>query len=301
MNLLVRAYRLNTDGILVMLPSRCNDIMEKVLICLDRDFRSIVKKAHPIKYFFMNLISNITALICTFLGVAAGYSQELMETKRVDSIAVFFKSGSFDVEDAQKLLARLNAVKANTGKVRMISYTDTVGSLSANQKLAAKRLSALSKIVRTSNLNTFIFDSINRNELRTGRRKLTDSVFRRVDVIVYSVENKFAFNTPINLNINFESATDIIVPGSTENLETVLSILQKDSTLRIQLNGHVCCRPSHELSVQRAERVKKYLVSNGVKANRITCKGFSNTVPVVSNANIEEQRKNMRVEVVFRK
>lgn len=39
---------------------------------------------------------------------------------------------------------------------------------------------------------------------------------------------------------------------------------------------------------------------NGI-TNRITCKGFSNTVPVVSNANIEEQRKNMRVEVVFRK
>lgn len=249
----------------------------------------------------MNLTSKITTFIAIFLWAATSYSQVILETKRVDSIAVFFKSGSFDVESSQTLLTRLNAVKANNGKVRMISYTDTVGSLSDNKKLAAKRLSAVSKIVRTSNLNTFIFDSINKNESRSGRRKLTDSIFRRVDVVIYTVENKFALNTPINLNINFESATDIIIPGSTENLETVLSILQKDSTLRIQLNGHVCCRPSHELSVQRAERVKKYLVSNGVKANRITCKGFSNTVPVVSNANIEEQRKNMRVEVVFRK
>lgn len=271
---------------------------EKNVIYPDRKIRWINTK--PNKFFFMCPTSKITGLICALLVFTTCFSQELMETKRVDSIPVFFQSASFNVENAPKLLTRLNAVKANQGKVRIISYTDTIGSLSANQKLAAKRLNAVSKIVRSSNLHTFIFDSLNRNELRQGRR-LNDSVFRRVDVIVYSIENIFAFDTPVNLNINFESATDIIIPGSTDNLEKILSILQNDSTLNIQLNGHVCCRPAHELSVQRAERVKKYLVSKGIKASRISCKGFSNTVPVVSNKNIEEQRKNMRVEVVFRK
>ncbi|WP_343635820.1 OmpA family protein [Fluviicola sp.] len=223
-----------------------------------------------------------------------------METKRIDSIPVFFKSGSADIDNPQKLISRLGAIKAQNGKVIMISYTDTVGSLPTNQKLATKRLKTVSKLVRSSNVKHFAIDSINRNELRAGR-KLIDSIFRRVDVVVYSIENKFALNIPINLNIQFESATDIILPESTENLENLLSILQKDSTLSIQLNGHVCCRPSHELSVNRAERVKKYLVSKGIKASRITCKGFSNTMPVVSNKNIEEQRKNMRVEVVFRR
>ena len=248
----------------------------------------------------MGLTSNITALICCFLCITTSYSQELMETKRVDSIALFFKSGSADVENAQKLVTRLNGVKAHNGKVRIVSYTDTVGSLLANQKLAAKRLSAVSKIIRSTNLNAFVFDSINKNELRSGR-KLNDSIFRRVDVVVYSIENKFAYDTPINLNINFESGTDVIVPNSMANLEALLSILQSDSTLRVQLNGHVCCQPKHELSVSRAERVKKYLVSKGIKASRINCKGFSNTVPIVSNKNFEEQHKNMRVEVVFRK
>jgi outer membrane protein OmpA-like peptidoglycan-associated protein len=224
----------------------------------------------------------------------------MIEVKRLDSISVFFESGSDKVENTEKLITRLNLVKAPIGKIRIISYTDTIGSLSSNQKLAAKRLSAVSKLVRSTSLKTFVFDSINKNELRSGR-KLRDSSFRRVDIIIYTFENKFTFNEPINLNINFESGTDIIIPNSIENLNTLVSILQKDSTIRVQLNGHVCCHPRYELSVQRAERVKKYLVSKGVKSTRIQCKGFSNTVPLVSSTGTVNLQKNMRVEVVFLK
>jgi outer membrane protein OmpA-like peptidoglycan-associated protein len=246
----------------------------------------------------MGITSFFSILIVFLLQISTCFSQELIEVKRLDSISVFFKSGSFEVENPQKLTSRLSLIKASQGKVRIISYTDTVGSLSANQKLAAKRINAVSKLVRTTNLKTFIFDSVNKNELRTGR-KLTDSSFRRVDVIVYNIENKFGYDKPINLNINFESGKDIIVLSSTENLKTLLSILQKDSTLRVQLNGHVCCRPAHELSVSRAESVKKYLVSNGISRTRIYCKGYSNSVPLYSDNNMENQRKNMRVEVIF--
>jgi outer membrane protein OmpA-like peptidoglycan-associated protein len=248
----------------------------------------------------MKLNSILILLISCLFQITNAISQEMIEVKRLDSIPVFFKSGSDKVEDTEELIARLNLVKAPMGKVRIISYTDTIGSLSSNQKLAAKRLSAVSKIVRLTNLKTFLFDSINKNELRSGR-KLRDSSCRRVDVIIYIVENKFKFNEPINLDINFKPKTDIIIPNSTENLKTLLSILQKDSTVRVQLNGHVCCNPHYELSLQRAERVKKYLVSNGIKSTRISCKGFSNTVPLVSSRGTVNLQKNMRVEVVFLK
>lgn len=246
----------------------------------------------------LNLI--FVLVISCFFQITSAVSQEMIEVKRFDSISVFFKSGSDKVENIEKFITRLNLVKAPIGKVRIVSYTDTVGSLSSNQKLAAKRLSVVSKLVRSTDLKTFIFDSVNRNELRSGR-KLTDSSFRRVDVIIYTFENKFKYNEPINLNINFESGTDIIVPNSTGNLKTLVSILQKDSTIRVQLNGHVCCRPNHVLSVQRAERVKKYLISNGIKSTRIQCKGFSNTVPLISSSRTVNLQKNMRVEVVFLK
>lgn len=238
-------------------------------------------------------------VIAFCLHITDVFSQEFIETKRLDSISMFFKFGSSEVESPQRLVARCNRIKATSGKIRIVSYTDTIGSQKANKKLAANRLSAISKIVKSTNISSFSIDSINKNELRDGKKKLNDSIFRRVDIIIYSVENKFKFNTPINLDINFESQTDNIVSNSTDNLKTLLSILQKDTTLKVQLNGHVCCRPGQELSEKRAEKVKKYLVSNGIKAARIQCKGFSNNIPLIPYTDIENVYKNMRVEVVF--
>lgn len=237
-------------------------------------------------------------LVIYSLQMTNAFSQQFIQTKQLDSISMFFKFGSAEVENPQRLIFRCNNIKATSGKIRIVSYTDTIGSQKSNKKLASKRLNAIAQLVKTTKLQSFVIDSVNKNETRGGK-KLADTSFRRVDVIFYSVENKFQFNTPINLDINFESGTDIIIPSSTENLKTLLSMLQTDSTIRVQLNGHVCCQPKHELSVQRAERVKKFLISNGIKAGRIQCKGFSNTIPLVPYTDIENIHKNMRVEVVF--
>lgn len=246
----------------------------------------------------MALNSLYILIVISCLKMTDAFSQQFIETKQLDSISMFFKFGSSEVENSQRLIFRFSRIKATSGKIRIVSYTDTIGSQKSNRILASKRLSAISQLIQSTNLQSFVIDSINKNEGRSGK-KLADSNFRRVDVIIYSVENKFQFNTPINLDINFESGTDVIIPSSTENLNTLVSILQKDSTIRVQLNGHVCCQPKHELSVSRAERVKKYLISKGIKTSRITCKGFSNTVPLVPYTNPESIHKNMRVEVVF--
>jgi outer membrane protein OmpA-like peptidoglycan-associated protein len=246
----------------------------------------------------MSLNSLFAFITVSFLWTNNVFSQQFVQTKQLDSISMFFKFGSAEVENPQRLIFRCNHIKATSGKIRIVSYTDTIGSQKSNKKLASKRLNSIAELVKSTSLQSFVIDSINKNETRGGK-KLADTSFRRVDIIFYSVEDKFRFNTPINLDINFESGTDIIIPSSTENLKTLLSMLQTDSTIRVQLNGHVCCRAGHELSVQRAERVKKYLISSGIKSARIQCKGFSNTVPLVPYTDIENIHKNMRVEVVF--
>ena len=71
--------------------------------------------------------------------------------------------------------------------------------------------------------------------------------------------------------------------------------------VEIKLNGHVCCEPDMELSKNRANRVKSYLVSQGIDTKRITCKGYSNTAKLVAESTEENKRKNRRVDVVFTK
>lgn len=69
----------------------------------------------------------------------------------------------------------------------------------------------------------------------------------------------------------------------------------------IQLDGHASAEGTEEynmqLSVDRANSVKTYLVNSGVDASKITTKGFGETRPISSNATEEGRSKNRRVEI----
>lgn len=55
------------------------------------------------------------------------------------------------------------------------------------------------------------------------------------------------------------------------------------------------------LSDQRATNVKKYLISKGVKKNRIITTPFGSTEPIANNGTIEGRQKNRRVEIIITK
>jgi outer membrane protein OmpA-like peptidoglycan-associated protein len=50
------------------------------------------------------------------------------------------------------------------------------------------------------------------------------------------------------------------------------------------------------LSERRAKAVSKYLLDKGISAERIAVKFFGETQPTVPNTNLENRRKNRRVE-----
>lgn len=244
----------------------------------------------------MNLL--FVLLTVCLLPLSRLFSQELAEIKLIDSIPVSFESGSSAILNPAAFINRINQVKVLHGKIQLVSYTDTVGSRTYNQSLASKRLLSVSKLIKSTKLESFLTDSVNRNEQRNAT-KFADESFRRVDILIFSVEAKITFNAPINLRINFHSGSDNLVTSSMKNLKTLQILLEMDTTLRIKLNGHVCCEPGPELSLARAEKVKSYLVSNGIDGNRITCKGYSNTAKLAPETTDDNKRKNMRVEVVF--
>lgn len=68
----------------------------------------------------------------------------------------------------------------------------------------------------------------------------------------------------------------------------------------IQINGHTDNIGSKErnleLSVGRAKAVYEYLISTGIEQNRLSYKGFGDTLPISSNDTDEGRAKNRRVE-----
>ena len=75
-----------------------------------------------------------------------------------------------------------------------------------------------------------------------------------------------------------------------QNPETNIQVFgYTDNTGSQQLN--------ERLSLQRAESVANYLMSDGVKSNRVSVKGFGWNDPVASNATPEGRAQNRRVEI----
>lgn len=52
-----------------------------------------------------------------------------------------------------------------------------------------------------------------------------------------------------------------------------------------------------KLSQQRAETVRNYLVSRGIKADKIQAKGYGSSDPVADNSTPEGRKQNRRTEI----
>ena len=240
-------------------------------------------------------------ILCNSLLDSVYFSQGLLKKERLDSISLFFVSGSSYYSNKKDVISQLNssAVYPNI-HIEIRAYTDTVGNIPANIKLASARAGEALSIIKGSRLKLSTFDTINVNE-QHGDTSVSNAQSRRVDLIIYKVENNFVLNEPLSLMLNFRPGTDIYVRGADRTLAELLSIMTSDSSLKIKLHGHVCCEPDMKLSYIRAVKVRSYLVQKGIDPKRIECRGFSNTQRLVPERNDVDRAKNRRVEVIFYK
>ena len=110
-------------------------------------------------------------------------------------------------------------------------------------------------------------------------------------------------------NVYFPADRHFIKPESFPALEKLYNVLVEDPTLKISIEGHVCCINDAPdafdidtgepiLSVNRAKAIYDYLVKKGIDESRLSFEGFGKTRPVVQFERTEEDaEKNRRVEV----
>ena len=104
-------------------------------------------------------------------------------------------------------------------------------------------------------------------------------------------------------NIEFETGKANLTKNAKVILDRVAEILKKYSGYSIQIQGHTDNTGPYEvnqpLSLARAEAVKKYLITKGIAADRMTTVGFADTKPIADNSTPEGKRKNRRVEFIL--
>ena len=93
----------------------------------------------------------------------------------------------------------------------------------------------------------------------------------------------------------------MINPKSFPGLDEVVALMKDNTKLVIQLEGHTDnqgnAKLNMELSQDRVDNVKKYIVSKGVEKDRVKTKAFGGTKPILSTNTPEARARNRRVEM----
>ncbi len=150
-------------------------------------------------------------------------------------------------------------------------------------------------------------------EIKQGKGELNYSYYLIDDVLVrplyapksndlLSVELELGSAITLN-NILFKSGEAILLPVSNKELDQLTKILQENTAMTIQINGHTDNIGSMEfnekLSEKRAEAVVKYLLQKGIAKERMQHKGFGESQAIASNDTPDGQQLNRRVEFVI--
>ena len=106
----------------------------------------------------------------------------------------------------------------------------------------------------------------------------------------------------ITQQIHFAYNKDTIRSESYPVLDAVVEVLEKNPSIKLEVQGHTDNRGSafynKGLSDRRAASVVKYLVSHGIDRSRLTSKGYGFDRPLVPNTSDHNRALNRRVQFI---
>ena len=101
--------------------------------------------------------------------------------------------------------------------------------------------------------------------------------------------------------ILFDSGSAVLKESAVTKLGEVGDILARYGDDRVRVEGHTdatgSARVNEDLSMRRADAVKRVLVGRGVKEGQITILGMGETRPLADNKSVAGRASNRRVEL----
>jgi OOP family OmpA-OmpF porin len=101
--------------------------------------------------------------------------------------------------------------------------------------------------------------------------------------------------------VTFATNSATLTPGSMAVLDETAATLVSNPEVKAEVAGHTdntgSAARNRVLSQQRAESVRRYLVSKGANAANLTARGYGPDQPVADNRNAQGRSANRRVEL----
>lgn len=105
-------------------------------------------------------------------------------------------------------------------------------------------------------------------------------------------------------NIQYATGSYKLLTSSYKSLDVVADLLKKDPSLLLNIDGHTDNTASADLnkklSENRANEVKKYLVSKGIDEKRLSATGYGFEKPIADNKTAAGRAQNRRTELNVR-
>lgn len=213
------------------------------------------------------------------------YAFELPEAYKPNRVT-YLVGKVFDAETKEVLPARFELINLKTGEVAVQSYADEVTGeylvcLPVNKDYALNvshkgYLFHSENFTLTAGVDNKPFEkNVGMHKIKPGERVVLKNVF-------------------------FETAKYDLKDQSRIELDKLVAFMKTNETLKIELSGHtdnVGDKKSNQLlSENRAKAVLDYVVSKGVAAERMTTKGYGDTMPIASNDTPDGRAENRRTE-----
>lgn len=119
----------------------------------------------------------------------------------------------------------------------------------------------------------------------------------KVDISAMKQKAKIALR-----GVNFASGKAELLASSSVQLDEVVQGLLDNPEVVVEISGHTDNvgkpKKNEKLSLDRANSVKVYLLSKGVKPEQVQVKGYGPNKPVASNKTAEGKAQNRRIEMM---
>jgi len=236
-----------------------------------------------------------------------------------EKLNVYFDFDKYDLNDESvKKINSWIAEGKNYRVTKLYGFCDSKGSNSYNDSLAMKRVTTVYGFLKASDIEV-VKDIEIRGFGEDFEQSKNQSENRRVTILYeVNVEKKDVpkelFKDKVKTakkgdllkldNIYFFNNSAKVVPKSEPILYELLCVMNDNPKLKIEIQGHICCKlPTQEdvISAARARTVYNYLIKNKVDRNRMTFKGYGVTRPIhpIPEKSIQEEDDNRRVEILI--
>lgn len=238
-----------------------------------------------------------------------------------EKLNVYFDFDKYNLNDeAFKKINTWIAEGKNYEVIKLYGFCDWKGTNAYNDSLALKRVHTVYNFLKENKIDVKkdieirgFGEDFEQSKVQGENRRVTIVFQEKKEVVVEKTsEQKLKEQVKASKkgdliklpNFYFFNNSAKIVPKSEPILYDLLCVMNDNPKLKIEIQGHICCKLPTEfdaVSTARAKAIYNFLILNKVDRKRLSFKGYGVSRPIhpIPEKNTVEEDENRRVEIMI--